>query len=271
MSVDASRSPRLRPTAPVATVAFVVYAVIFIGLMKLSGFAYTDIFNTTEGALRGAVLPLAAGSLWLIVFLAVARWDFVFRDPRKLSMGFWLWLAPVLMLITLAAQLIAVTWSSFDMGHLLAIVAAAILVGFAEETLFRGIILRALRNGDRSEGRAVLFSSLWFGFFHLTNLLVGAGVGVIFQCVVATLAGVGLYLARRGTGLLITGMVLHGLWDLSSFLLGVHANDTLKAIGPFIGYAAYAVCLAALIVILRRDRTTHLLTPDALPAGVRQP
>ncbi|MEI6363933.1 MAG: type II CAAX endopeptidase family protein [Actinomycetes bacterium] len=271
MSVDASRSPRVRPTVPVATVAFVIYVVIFIGLMKLSGFAYTDIFNTTEGALRGAVLPLAAGSLWLIVFIAVARWDFVFRDPRKLSMGFWLWLAPILMLITLALQFIAVTWSSFDIGHLLAIVAAAILVGFAEETLFRGIILRALRNGDRSEGMAVLFSSLWFGLFHLTNLIVGAGATVIFQVVVATLAGVGLYLARRGTGLLIAGMVLHGLWDLSSFLVGVHADDTLKLIGPFVGYAAYAACLAALIIILRRDRTTHMLATDEVPAVVRQP
>jgi membrane protease YdiL (CAAX protease family) len=270
MSADAIRSPRLRPTVPVATVAFMVYVVIVIGLMKMSGFAYTDIFNTTEGALRGAVIPLAAGSVWLIVFLAFARWDFVFRDPRKLSMGFWLWLAPILMLLTLVLQFIAVTWSSFDIGHMLAITAAAILVGFAEETLFRGIILRALRSGDRSEGMAVLLSSLWFGLFHLTNLILGAGVGVVFQVVVATLAGVGLYLARRGTGMLIAAMVLHGLWDLSTFLLGVHANDTLKAIGPFVGYAAYAVCLAALIIILRRDRTTHMLATDAMP-GVRQP
>jgi membrane protease YdiL (CAAX protease family) len=89
-----------------------------------------------------------------------------------------------------------VTWSAFVAAHLLAIVAAAVLVGFAEETLFRGIILRALRGGRRPEGLVVLFSSLWFGFFHLSNLVVGAGISVIQQSIIASLAGVRLYLAR---------------------------------------------------------------------------
>jgi membrane protease YdiL (CAAX protease family) len=254
-----STRARVKPTVPVAFGVFVVYCVLFIGLMKASGYAYTEIFNTTEGALRGAVLPLAAGSLWLIVFLAFARWDSVFAEPRRLSMGFWLWVPPVLMLVALLATLVAVTWSSFDVAHLLAIVAAAVLVGFAEETLFRGIILRALRNGGRSESVVVLFSSLWFGFFHLTNLIVGAGVSVIAQCIYASLAGVGLYLARRGTGVLVAGMVLHGLWDLSSFLLGVHANDSLKLIGPTVGYLFYAACFVAFIIIWRRDRGTSVI------------
>jgi membrane protease YdiL (CAAX protease family) len=222
---------RVRPTVPVATGVFVVYVVIFIGLMKASGYAYADIFTTTESTLRGAVLRLAAGSLWLVIFLIFARWDSVFRDPRRLSMGFWLWLAPAIMAVTLLVQLVAVTWSAFDAGHLLAILAAAVLVGFAEETMFRGIILRALRNGGRGEGLVVLFSSLWFGFFHLTNLIVGAGASVAMQCVFASLAGVGLYLARRGFGTLAAGMVLHGAWDLSSFLAGIHANDSIKLVG----------------------------------------
>lgn len=63
MSIHASRPPRLQPTVPVSTVAFVVYAVIFMGLMKMSEFAYTDIFSTAEGSLRAAVLPLTAGLL----------------------------------------------------------------------------------------------------------------------------------------------------------------------------------------------------------------
>jgi membrane protease YdiL (CAAX protease family) len=254
---------RVRPTVPVATGVFVVYVVLFIGLMKASGYPYTDIFTTTQGVLRGAVLPLTAGSLWLVVFVLFARWDFVFRDPRKLSMGFWLWLAPAIMVVTLIAQLVAVTYSAFDAGHLLAILAAAVLVGFAEETMFRGIILRALRSGGRPEALVVLFSSLWFGFFHLTNLIVGAGVSAVTQSVIASLAGVGLYLARRGFGTLVASMVLHGAWDLSTFLLGTHANDTRKLIGPMIGYVAYAACLVGLILILRRDRATAVIPSAA--------
>jgi hypothetical protein len=103
MSTAVGANPRFRPTVPVATVVFFVYVVIFIGLMKASGYADTEIFHTTEGALRGAVLPLAAGSLWLIVFLAFARWDSVFADPRRLRMGLWLWVPPVLMLVVLLA------------------------------------------------------------------------------------------------------------------------------------------------------------------------
>lgn len=261
--VDTRHAPRVRPTVPVATGVFVVYVVIFIGLMKASGFPYTDIFATTEGSLRGAVLPLAAGSLWLIAFVAFARWDFVFRDPRRLSMGFWLWLPLVLMTVTMLITFASVTYSAFDAGHALAIVAAAVLVGFAEETLFRGIILRALRNGGRAEGLVVLFSSLWFGFFHLTNLVVGAGASAVLQSVIASAAGVALYLARRSIGALVVGMVFHGLWDLSSFLSGVHATADLRAIGALVGWTVYASAIVALILILRRDRETRVIEPAA--------
>jgi uncharacterized protein len=264
--VEHRTSPRVRPTVPVATGVFVVYVVIFIGLMKASGFPYNDIFATTEGSLRGAVLPLAAGSLWLIAFAAYARWDFVFRDPRRLSMGFWLWLPLVLMVVTMLIAFASIAYSAFDAGHLLAVIAAAVLVGFAEETLFRGIILRALRNDGRPEGLVVLFSSLWFGFFHLTNLIVGAGASAVLQSVIASAAGVALYLARRGTGALVAGMVMHGLWDLSTFMSGVHANADLRAIGALVGWSVYASAIIALVLILRRDRQTRVLEPAAAVA-----
>ena len=53
------------------------------------------------------------------------------------------------MAITLLVNLASVTYSAFGTAHLLAIIAAAVLVGFAEETLFRCILLRALRDGGR--------------------------------------------------------------------------------------------------------------------------
>ena len=63
-------------------------------------------------------------------------------------------------------------------------------------------------------------------------------------------------------------MLLHGMWDLSSFLSGVHANTDLRAIGGIIGYGAYLTCLVALVVILRRDRETRALEPSpAVPVA----
>lgn len=252
---------RIKPTVPVAFGVFAVYCVLFIGLMKASGYSYDVIFNTTEGTVRGAVIPLVAGSVWLVLFLAYARWDHVFTDPRRLPMGVWFTIPPVLMLVSALLRFTGVSWGPFTSSHLLAIVAAGVLVGFAEETLFRGIVLRALRNGTRHEASVVLWSSLWFGFFHLTNLITGSPMASILnQCVQASIVGVVLYLARRARGLLVVAMVLHAVWDMSSFAFGVHAVD--GSVMPLVSFGVYiigaVIGLIALVVIWRRkEKVTY--------------
>ena len=42
------------------------------------------------------------------------------------------------------------------------LVAAGVLVGFCEETLFRGILLRSLRNGRHSEALCLVLTSVIF-------------------------------------------------------------------------------------------------------------
>ncbi|MFZ0323034.1 MAG: CPBP family intramembrane glutamic endopeptidase [Actinomycetes bacterium] len=246
---------RVKTSVPVAFGVFVVYCILFIGLMKASGVDYAHIFDTASSTTRGAVIPLVAGSLWLVLFLLFARWDHVFTDPRRLPMGFWLWLAPVFMLVAALIRFGGVAWGSFTGAHIMAIVFAGVLVGFAEETLFRGIILRALRNGTRAEGAVVLWSSLWFGFFHLTNLITGSPVAsVLNQCVLASVSGLALYLARRARGLLVFGMVLHGLWDMSAFAVGTHAIDgsAMPVIAWGLSMIANLAAIVALIIIWRR-------------------
>ena len=73
---------------PVAFGVFIAYVMAFIGLSSTSGVAYSEFFASSGNAYRAAVLPLAAGSLVLILFTWWARWDFVFRDPAKLGMTF---------------------------------------------------------------------------------------------------------------------------------------------------------------------------------------
>jgi uncharacterized protein len=252
---DVVSRTRIRVGLPAATVVFVVYSVIFIGLWKQSGIGYADALNTADSTLRGPVRSLVAGTIVLVVFLLWARWDHVFADWRRMRMGFWLWLPAVLMLGAIALQFAGVSWGGFTGTHLMWIVVAGVLVGFAEETLFRGIILRALREGGRREGVAVLVSSLWFGLFHLTNLITGAdATAVIQQVAIASVAGIALYLWRRGTGLLVGGMVVHGLWDTSLFLLGVHkvADSLMPQLGTLVGEITWVATLAALIIIWRR-------------------
>lgn len=251
----AQRTARIRIGLPAAIAVFVVYTIVFIGLWKQSGVDYADALATADNTLRAPVRSLVGGSIVLVVFLVWARWDHVFADWRRMRMGFWLWLPAGLILVAVALQFAGVAWGEFTGAHLLWIVVAAVLVGFAEETLFRGIILRALREGGRREGVVVLISSLWFGFFHVTNLVTGSPIAAVAgQVGAASCAGIALYLWRRATGSLVGGMVVHGLWDMSLFLLGAHklADSLMPQLGTLVGEIMYLTAVIALIVIWRR-------------------
>jgi uncharacterized protein len=248
------RTPRVKTSVPVALAVFVVYVVVFIGLMKTSGVDYGDLVDTAGNTWRAVVLPLVGGCVWLALFAWWSRWDHVFVDPRRLSMGAWLWIPPALMVVTLLLRFAGVSWGDFTASHLAGIVVAGLLVGFAEETRFRGVILRAMRNGVRHEGQVALWTSLWFGFFHATNLITGQSVvATLQQCVMASLFGIALFLARRARGLLVWGMALHAVWDMSSFFAGVHHNDgaAMLASGA-LGYPLMLLAVVALVVMWRR-------------------
>ena len=240
---------------PVAIGVFVAYVVVVIGLMATAGIDYADIFDTGANAFRAAVIPLIGGSLVLIALPAVGPVGRSVQGPGT------------------APHVRPPLGPGGDLrrGHrgaprhrrlgrtptdlLLAIVAAGVLVGFAEETLFRGIILRSLRTNLRPEAWVMLISSVWFGFFHLTNLLVGSPAGgVLLQCVQASAAGVVLYLFRRVRGLLVVGIIAHGLWDMSVFLPPPSGTIALANLGIQILVSVSAVVAA--IIIVRRERKT---------------
>ncbi len=254
-AIESSPTWRIAPSVPVAIGVFVAYVVVVIGLMSTAGIDYDDIFATGANAFRTAVIPLIGGSLVLIAFVFWARWDGVFKDPERLPMSGLLWVPVVILVVGIAAHLAIADWAEAPTDLLLAIVAAGVLVGFAEETLFRGIILRSLRTNLRPEAWVMLISSVWFGFFHLTNLLVGSPVGgVLFQCIQASVAGVVLYLFRRVRGLLVMGMIAHGLWDMSVFLPPPSGTLTVVNLGIQVLVSVSAVVAA--IIIVRRERKT---------------
>jgi membrane protease YdiL (CAAX protease family) len=240
----------------VATGVFIAYVVAFIGLMYSSGIDFPDIFDSSDNAFRAAVIPLIGGSLVLIAFVLWARWDFVFKDPARLPMSGILWVPVALFAVAIVAHFVFVDWGKVDTKLALAVVIAGALVGFAEETLFRGIILRSLRTNLRPEAWVMLISSVWFGFFHLTNLVVGSPFGaVMFQVTQACVAGVVLYLFRRARGLLVVGMIAHGLWDMSLFL-PAGEGDAGRLVGLVFLVLVPIAGLIAAVAILRRDRRT---------------
>lgn len=256
---------RIAPSVPVAIGVFIAYVAAFIGLSSSSGIPFDDWFISGANLFRCAVIPLIGGSLVLIVFLLWARWDFVFTDPQRLPMPRLLNVLLVLYILVIITQFAIAGWSRITLDWLLAAAAAGILVGFAEETLFRGIVLRSLRTHDRPEAWVLVISSLWFGFMHLSNVANGFSLGsALLQSLFATMSGVIFYLFRRTRGLLVFAMVAHGLFDMSKFLPDP-TTDTMRGIERLLPIVFVVSALVAVTVIVRRDRSFTVTR-----AGVQQ-
>ena len=257
---------RIAPSVPVAVGVTIAYCIVFVGIAASSGIPYGEWFATAPNAWRAAVLPLLGGAVVLVTFLAWARWDGVFRDPGRLAMSAVLWAATAIFAGCFLIRLLFVGWDRLTPGLLVTCAAAGVLVGFCEEVLFRGIVLRALRNGTRPEAWVVLASSVWFGLFHLTNIINGSPLsGVLPQVAVATVSGAVLYLFRRGTGILLAGMAAHGLWDFSLFL-PAGATTTASVISLSFTVLVVIVGVSVLVAVVVRDRRT-VMTPEGVRTG----
>lgn len=107
--------------------------------------------------------------------------------------------------------------------ELVLVLAFALTVGFFEEYLFRGLLFRnyLIALGDEKVVRAALLSALLFGLVHLDPLSMAEGL-LFIQLPAAMVAGsVGFYLAATyyKTGKMIHVIILHTLFNLSTFLL----------------------------------------------------
>ncbi len=119
---------------------------------------------------------------------------------------------PLLLTITFTYT----TTKNFDWVIFLKLVGVSIAVGFNEEFVFRLVGLNAVLR-HTSPVKAMLISSLIFGLFHLTNLFSGMGSIVIFQVINASLLGFVFAYIYLKTGSIFYTVILHGLWDFSSF------------------------------------------------------
>lgn len=248
-------APRIKPSVPLAIALILAYSVVFTAVAASSGIPYAEWFATGGSAFRTAVLPLLCGAVLIVAFLVWARWDFVFRDPGRIPMRPIYWVALGAFAVGIVVHLLFVSWGRLTPGLLLAILAAGVLVGFCEETLFRGVLLRSLRNGARSEALCLVLSSAAFGLFHLTNLINGSPIGAtLSQVGLAATTGAILYLFRRVRGLLVVGMAAHGLWDISLFLPGGAGGTVGALVSLALLVIVPAIAVATIVVSLLRDR-----------------
>lgn len=263
MATD-ERAMRIQPSPKIGIVVFVLYVVLFTGLFLVGGVDYDDVAASTGNVIRAVVIPVWAGVLVLLAIVGYLRWwRPVYRDEDRSPR--WTLAIPVIFAIAIVAGLASADWSGRDTSFYVWLAFGTLGVGIAEETLARGILLTGLRGGMGEVG-AWFWSSLLFGVLHGANIVLGQDVGpTIQQIVFAFLFGSVLYACRRSTGLLLTGIVLHALWDFSTFVEEGSRTVEAAAVQSLIGYGAVILTIIALIA---RSFFRHTATADAEPALV---
>lgn len=216
-------------------------------LQLSTGLPYAEWVSTPGNGLRAAVIPLAVGSVLLIAFLAYARWDIIWRDPARLATTTVMKVAMAFFIGSILVRLAGMDWDSIEPASLLVVIASGVLVGFAEEMLFRGVFLRSLRTSGRTEAKAALLTAVAFGLFHLPNAFVGGGAISAIQVLLAGGTGATLYAFRRHRGFILTGTIAHGIWDMSTFLAADHGRDWLNEISILLVGGSFVLGVAVLL------------------------
>ncbi|WP_229715233.1 CPBP family intramembrane glutamic endopeptidase [Subtercola lobariae] len=240
---------RVRPRIWIGLAIYVGYIVVVFAVQKLSGVSYPALGDSGSNLFFGAGLSLIVAAILLAVTTSLLGWWRPALFERHHAPR-WTLIAPIIMGIALVLNLVSTDWGSYDLAFFGASI-VLILVGFTEELTTRGLLLTALRS-RLGEGWVWFISSALFGLMHLINAFSGQALGPTIQQVgLAFLGGTIFYILRRASGTLIWAMVLHGLWDFSTFAVGHGTPAATSALGAIVNIVAGIVGLATVAFVIR--------------------
>lgn len=209
-----------RTSIPVTLIAFALWAAItVVGSRLMAG-------GTQElgGALgQGIDWPILAAAAFI---LAVALWQGRPEETglRAVQHPGTLRLAWFPMLYILVALGTAVALGLPPATLMLWVLINTLFVGFSEELMFRGVMLRSFRTRF-SVWPAVILTSLAFGAVHSLNIFTTGEVAQsLIQSCAAALSGLIFMAMRLRSGSIWPAMLLHGIWDFATFTLGASAQ-----------------------------------------------
>ena len=105
---------------------------------------------------------------------------------------------------------------SFQGASLVCAVLSMILVGFVEEMIFRGFLLRAMLKEEKPAA-AIIVSSVTFGIGHIVNLFTGhASFETVMQIIFAVSWGFILTMVCYKSGSIIPCIIAHSMIDVLS-------------------------------------------------------
>jgi uncharacterized protein len=196
----------------------VVYLLILQGLAMVlaeDGMEYGK-FPDVETVIRGLWIPVGVSVVFVVgVVSYLGWWQEVLHERKPVQRS--MWFVPIFMIAVIVIGMNYPELADRGLGFTLAFLLGALFVGFAEETMFRGISISVLRRHGLTEGKVALWAAVIFGLAHGTNIFT-EGTGALAQVLVTGVAGYFFYITRRVSGGIALCVVLHGLWDFS--LLG---------------------------------------------------
>ena len=256
---------KVRPRVWIGFVIYLGYVGVVFTIQLLSGVPYDELGQSGGNLFFGAGVSLIVATVLLAITTTLLGWWRPALFDRHRSVR-WPIIAPILMAVALVFNLVSTDWASYD-GAFFAASLVLLLVGFTEELTTRGLLLTGLRGG-LNEGWVWFISTALFALMHLLNATSGQSLGATIQQVgFAFLAGTIFYILRRTTGTLIWAMVLHGLWDFSTFAVTHGTPGPLAGVGGTFELFAGVVALIAVAFVIRgaHERTATARRPaDAL-------
>ncbi|MGX5695655.1 CPBP family glutamic-type intramembrane protease [Agromyces soli] len=240
---------RVRPRVWIGLAVWAAYVAIIFIVQQLVGIPMPEWGVDGSSLFLGAGLSLIVGTIFLAITASLLGWWRPALFDRRHSVR-WPIFVPALMAAALLLNLASTDWASYDAGFFAASI-VLILVGFTEEMATRGLLLVGLR-GRLGEGWVWFISSAAFALMHLMNLAAGQDfASTLNQVGMAFLGGTVFYILRRTTGTLIWAMILHGLWDFSTFAVGHGAPGPFFAFGGIVNLVAGILGLAVVAFVIR--------------------
>ncbi|NUJ88617.1 CPBP family intramembrane metalloprotease [Plantibacter sp. MCCC 1A11337] len=236
----------------------IIYLALYLGAGWVVGQLFTsqigeDLFATPQSVFFGLMLPLIVGSLILAGFVLSVGWFRELFAKQPIRGRWWMWAAPIVILAAVVLRLLGIDYGSYEGSVVVVAMLSGVFIGFAEEILTRGLVVKMLRDAGSSEWIVMVVSSLIFALLHASNLLSGQPLVTVLVTVVYTFGfGVCMYLTLRVTGNLIWPILVHGLYDPTLFLStgGIDHAGAAAGQSMFLAIAGPANLLIMLVAVI---------------------
>jgi len=240
-----------------------ITTVAYIAIMGAGMFTMHAVMGQAYGHLMGDTILWAEVILSLLCIVYIARYS----SWKEIGFGFgsvqWryvLWLVPGFILIGYIwfdlCQ--AVNMSAIDsrsIHHIVIICLTTLLVGFSEEVMFRGILLRAALT-QKGVFTSILISSAGFALLHAVNIFGGvSGMDIPFQLLNTFIFALFLAPLALRLGNLIPLIIFHWIWDFSILTTLSLDHNTLL---PFIGAITNLIFAIILLWQMRNSKNKNI-------------